>query len=124
MSMRVGIKARTGAEIMVPDFHMEVMFYDLVNNQDVAQSDPQTTKVTYDWLTVPVDWREDGVEVLKVQYAQKPEPSGEKPATERKYLGYIIRIYYENELQDVIAEPVKLLHLFPPPVSLQKEIPQ
>ncbi|HEX8373352.1 MAG TPA: hypothetical protein VF585_11260 [Chthoniobacterales bacterium] len=124
VSMRVGIKVRPGAEVLVPSFHMEVMFYDLVNNQEVAQHDPQTTKVTYDWLSLPVDWRGDGVEVLKVQYAQKPPPPGEKPATERKYLGYIIRIYYENELQDVIAEPVKLLQLFPPPVSLQKEIPQ
>lgn len=124
VSLRMGIKARSGAAITASDVNIQAMFYDLVDNKDVQPTDPHATRVTSEWLTVPADWKEDGVEVLKVRYEQKPPASGEKPAVERKYLGYIIRVYYENELQDVMADPVRLLQTFPPPVSLQKEIPQ
>jgi hypothetical protein len=37
----------------------------------------------------------------------------------RKYAGYQIRVYYNDQLQDVRAEPTKLLNFFPPPLSLQ-----
>ena len=36
-------------------------------------------------------------------------------STNRKYLGYIVRIYYNDQLQDKRAEPTKLLNLFPAP---------
>jgi hypothetical protein len=29
-----------------------------------------------------------------------------------------VRIYYNDQLQDVRAEPTKLLNLFPPPLTL------
>ena len=35
----------------------------------------------------------------------------------RKYLGYIVRIYYLDQLQAVRADPTKLLNLFPPPFT-------
>lgn len=124
VSLRMGIKARQNSTITASSVNIQAMFYDLLDNKDVEPTDPRTTGVTSEWLTPPADWQEDGVEVLKVRYAQKPSATGEKAATERKYLGYIIRVYYENELQDVTADPVKLLQYFPPPVTLQKEIPQ
>ncbi len=124
ISVRMGIKARANAVVNASAVNIQAMFYDLVANQEVESTDPRTTSVTSEWLTPPPDWREDGLEVLKVRYEQKPVAAAENAVRERKYLGYIIRVYYENELQDVIAEPVKLLQNFPPPVSLQKEIPQ
>ena len=33
----------------------------------------------------------------------------------RQYLGYIVRVYYQDELQAVRADPTRLLNLFPPP---------
>jgi hypothetical protein len=33
----------------------------------------------------------------------------------RKYLGYIVRVYYTDQLQDKRAEPTRLLTLFPAP---------
>jgi hypothetical protein len=123
VSLRMGIKARQNAAIIPSQVNIQAMFYDLIDNQEVEPTDPQATAVTSDWLTAPADWKEDGLEVLKVRYEQKNPGRGEKLAKERKYLGYIIRVYYQNELQDVIAEPIKLLQNFPPPVSLQREIP-
>ena len=35
----------------------------------------------------------------------------------RHYLGYIVRIYYNDQLQAVRADPTKLLNLFPPPFT-------
>ena len=36
----------------------------------------------------------------------------------RKYAGYQVRVYYNDQLQDVRAEPTKLLNLFAPPLTL------
>ena len=33
---------------------------------------------------------------------------------QRKYLGYIVRVYYQDQLQAVRAEPSRLLKLYPP----------
>jgi hypothetical protein len=35
----------------------------------------------------------------------------------RQYLGYIVRVYYKDQLQAVRAEPTRLLNLFPPPFT-------
>ena len=44
-----------------------------------------------------------------------PEP--ETPHV-RIYLGYSVRLYYERQLQDVQADPIRLLQQFPPPLTL------
>ena len=125
VSLRMGIKARENAPIVGSQVNIQAMFYDLIDNKEVEPVDPSTTTVTSEWLTGPeVDWKDEGVEVLKVHYDQKTPVRSENPLKERKYLGYIIRVYYENELHDVTADPVKLLQNFPPPFTLQKEIPQ
>jgi len=93
--------------------------------------------VNYEWLTPKHDWAEANPEVLSVSYLRpktgvgSPESSlseaaatvrpGQKGKTKssttdsgkRKYLGYRIRIYYDDKLQAVQAEPSRLLQLFP-----------
>jgi tetratricopeptide (TPR) repeat protein len=57
--------------------------------------------------------------------ASLPPPPGPSagellPASEggeRKYLGYIVRVYYKEQLQAVRADPTRLLNLFPPPFT-------
>jgi len=39
----------------------------------------------------------------------------------RKYLGYIVRVYYNDQLQDKRAEPTRLLTLFPAPNTAQPQ---
>src|SRR5207245_1720370 len=48
-------------------------------------------------------------------------PSPNAPVGQRKYLGYIVRVYYGDELQAIQAEPAMLLQLFPP--RLPPELP-
>ena len=50
----------------------------------------------------------------KARAPKKPEAD----AAIRKYAGYQVRVYYNDQLQDVRAEPTKLLNLFPPPLTL------
>jgi hypothetical protein len=50
--------------------------------------------------------------------AKNPTPSADGLATDagrRRYLGYIVRVYYHDQLQAVRANPQKLLSLFPTP---------
>ena len=49
-----------------------------------------------------------------------PAPSA-TPATVRTYLGYVVRLYYDRELQDVKADPIRLLQKFPAPGTLPPE---
>jgi len=121
ISLRLPIKARQGSQVDAGRVNIQVNFYDLVNNSEVEITE---AKVTSEWATLPADWLDEGIEVLRVLYSQTSGELGGKPALDRKFLGYIIRLYYENELQDVFAEPVKLLQSYPPPFTLQKEIPQ
>ncbi|HXA09708.1 MAG TPA: tetratricopeptide repeat protein [Chthoniobacterales bacterium] len=61
----------------------------------------------------------DSVEKAKLA-ARKPSPPALLPPSEsgpRAYLGYIVRVYYQDQLQAVRAEPARLLNLFPPPVT-------
>ena len=62
----------------------------------------------------------DSVEKAK-RVARKAEAAASTPPTSesgpRQYLGYIVRVYYQDQLQAVRAEPTRLLNLFPPPFT-------
>jgi len=111
-----------------------VEFYDTVGDKDVKLTNAD---VNYEWLTPKHDWADANPEVLSVSYLRpkagvgSPESSlteaaatvrpGQKgrsarasaDSEKRKYLGYRIRIYYDDKLQAVQAEPSRLLQLFP-----------
>jgi hypothetical protein len=62
----------------------------------------------------------DSVEKAK-RAARKPKAGAELlPTNEngpREYLGYIVLVYYKEQLQSVRADPTRLLNLFPPPLT-------
>ena len=47
----------------------------------------------------------------------QPSP-GDSAAPVRTYLGYSVRLYYGGQLQEVQAEPVRLLQQFQAPLTL------
>ena len=121
-TLRIPIKAKPNVPIDVRDVVIQVYFYDIINDQDIVQTNANVSSF---WSTLPADWSDDDIEVLEVEYS-RPKASGKsagnKPAPEaRKYYGYVVRVYYRNELQDMRAEPVTLLKKYPPPVTLQTE---
>ena len=62
----------------------------------------------------------DSVEKAKLA-KRKPAAAAELlPTSERgprQFLGYIVRVYYKDQLQSVRADPTRLLNLFPPPFT-------
>jgi tetratricopeptide (TPR) repeat protein len=136
MALQIGIKKQPGATIDHNKVRIFVKFYDTVGDKDIKLTDAD---VNYEWLTPKHDWTETNPEVLSVKYV-RPKTSGTSSESslsdaaaavrpgqkgrgakgsttdsgKRKYLGYIIQIYYDDELQAVQAEPSRLLQLFPP----------
>jgi hypothetical protein len=143
MKLKISVKARPNAPIDHTKVKIQVFFYDTVDNKEVVLTDAD---VSYEWLTPHHDWKETNPEILAVTYLRaknkssseadlaaaaasvtppgtsKKKPAATKPAAttdagHRKYLGYIVRIYYNEQLQAVRADPTKLLNLFPPPLT-------
>src|SRR3954463_13643100 len=144
MKLKISVKARPNTPIDHTKVKIQVFFYDTVDNKEVVLTDAD---VSYEWLTPHHDWKDTNPEILAVTYVRAknkssteadlaaaaasvtpPGTSKKKPAAtkspaatadagHRKYLGYIVRIYYNEQLQAVRADPTKLLNLFPPPLT-------
>ncbi len=139
--LKIAVKKRPGTVIDHTRVKIQVFFYDTVNDSEIKLTDAD---VNYEWLTPDHDWAGPKPEVLAVTYlraknkersqdnalseeaakmnpnkkgkAPKPTPPADDSAR-RKYLGYIVRIYYNDKLQAVRADPTKLLNIFPPPTT-------
>jgi hypothetical protein len=62
----------------------------------------------------------ESVEKAKLARSQPTAGAEILPSSEngnREYLGYIVRVYYKDQLQAVRADPTRLLNLFPPPFT-------
>jgi hypothetical protein len=137
LTLQIGIKKQPEATVDHTKVKIQVFFYDTVDNKDIKLTDAD---VNYEWLTPKHDWTDTNPEVLSVTYlrprtkaisseaelsaaaaAVKPgqktrsaKSSSLAEGGERRYLGYRVLVYYNDELQAVQAEPARLLKLFPP----------
>jgi len=144
--LRVGVKARPETPIDHTKVKIQVFFYDVVNNDQVVLTDADVSYewVTpgHDWAdtgtevldvtylrrkqiapppgtVAPVEVP-DSVEKAQRAARKRPnnlEPSPPSDAGPRQFLGYIVRVYYKDQLQAVRADPSRLLNLFPPPYT-------
>src|SRR6202022_3760002 len=107
----------------------EVTYEWLTPNHDWAGSDPEMLAVTYTRPKSNVLSPEAALSAAaaavnpgKKSPVSKPGPAkaGERGRLqflqstiqpERKYLGYIVRVYYDNQVQAVRADPTRLLKL-------------
>jgi hypothetical protein len=88
--------------------NLEVFFFDRVNGVQVAQTIAPEPVET--WQSTPVDWSGSGEETLDVVYHLPTLSAAEiQQHGRRSYYGYMLRLYYNNKLQDVAAEPRDLL---------------
>lgn len=134
LTLEIGIKKQPGAVIDHNKVKILVFLYDVVNDKDIKLTDAD---VSNEWLTSKHDWSDTNPEVLLVRYvraktggalsesslseaAAKVRPGqkgrgskGSADIGQRKYLGYIVRVYYGDDLQAVQAEPARLLQQFP-----------
>jgi hypothetical protein len=146
MKLKIAVKSRPNTPIDHTKVKIQVFFYDTVDNKEVVLTDadvsyewltphhdwkdtnPEVLAVTY---LRPKNKPISSDAALSAAAAAVTPPGGKKktstkkePAAElpgegghRKYLGFIVRIYYNDQLQAVRADPTKLLNLFPPPFT-------
>lgn len=111
-TLHVPIRARFGTRIDANDLVIQVRFYDVV---DSARVEPTGANVSYRWGAPPPDWAEGEVEDLLASYELPIEKRN------RKYFGYLVRLYYKGELQSAAGAPESLVQKYPPSQTLQNE---
>ncbi len=145
LTLKIGIKVRPHTLFDFTKVKIQVFFYDTLENKDVVLTDadvsydwitphhdwketnPEILAVTYlRPKTKPVS---PEAALSAAAAAVTPSANGKKSrpgkkeetnsadGAKRKYLGYIVRVYYTDQLQAVRADPNKLLNLFPPPFT-------
>ncbi len=118
LTVRIPIKARAREKVDVRDLTIQVLFYDIVDNHSLVQT---TANVSSRWSSAPADWLDSNIETLEVDY-QLPLPDAKAARHEnRKYFGYLIRVYYKGELQASAGEPERLVQQFPPEQKLAND---
>jgi TolB-like protein/tRNA A-37 threonylcarbamoyl transferase component Bud32/predicted Zn-dependent protease len=107
LTLKVGVRQRPGT----PNGHavkIIVSFYDLTKDNKMM---PTNAQVGYHWLTSTSDWKYGAPRFLEATYVrpkiQMPSSAG------RRYGGFIVRAYFDGQLQDSRASPPELLTLFP-----------
>lgn len=115
LTVRVPIKARPREKIDVRDLTIQVLFYDIVDNQNLVQT---TANVSSRWTTAPADWSDTDTETLEVSYELPLADPRTSKRESRKYFGYLVRVYYKGDLQASAGEPEKLVQQFPPEPQL------
>jgi tetratricopeptide (TPR) repeat protein len=146
MKLKIAVKSRPNTAIDHTKVKIQVFFYDTVDNKEVVLTDadvsyewltphhdwkdtnPEILAVTYlrqkNKPISPEAALSAAADKVTLPGGKKKTPPKKGPAEElpgegghRKYLGYIVRIYYNDQLQAVRADPTKLLNLFPPPFT-------
>jgi serine/threonine-protein kinase len=107
LTLKVGVKPRPGT----PNGHavrIVVSFYDLTKDNKMM---PTNAQVSYHWLTSEAGWAEAVPRFLEATYVR---PKAQTPSSDRRrYGGFIVRVYFDDQLQDSRASPPDLLTLLP-----------
>ncbi len=110
-TLKVGVKPRPN----IQNDHVvkiSVSFYDLTKDKGMKPTD---ARVSYDWLTPVRDWTDANPKFLAATYVRPKTKI--PPADGRRYGGFIVRVYFDGQLQDSRATPPELLTLFPSDVQ-------
>jgi len=110
--LKIGVKPRPGTQ----NGHVVriiVSFYDRTKDNKMKPTDARTS---YSWLTASEDWTDATPKLLAATYVRPKTQS--RSADRREYGGFIVRVYFDGQLQDARARPPELLTFFPAPDQL------
>jgi hypothetical protein len=111
---------RTASDpISVRDVSIQVLFYDQINGVNGTTLERTQATRNWKWSTPPVDWRDENVETLDIEYRQGTQIK--VASEERRYFGYVASLYYQDKLVDSKSDPPRLGQQYPPPRILSKE---
>jgi adenylate cyclase len=111
-TLKVGVKPRPNT----PNGHvvrLSVSFYDRTKDNKMK---PTNARTGYDWLTPADNWSDGAPKFLGATYV-RPKTEAASPDGSQ-YGGFIVRVYFDGQLQDARAKPPELLTLFPAPDQL------
>ena len=106
-TLKIGVRPRPHIE----NDHavkISVSFYDLTKDNKMKPTD---ARVGYDWLTPARDWTVATPKFLAATYLRPKTQTASSDG--RRYGGFIVRAYFDGQLQDSRATPPELLTLFP-----------
>lgn len=116
--LRIAIKSQPGTGIDTRQMKLHVFFYE---KDEAGETLLTESKVVSQWISPPVDWKDNEPELLDVTYTL-PEGSASNGSAARHFVGYIVGIYYNGELQDTRSDPGSLVKKFPLPLYLKQEV--
>jgi len=120
--LRIAIKARPKISVDTRQMKLHVFFYEQDESGEVQLTESQ---VVSQWISPPVNWADNEPELLDVTYilpdSNLPGSAAANGSPGRKFVGYIVGVYYNGELQDTQAEPGTLARKFPLPLYLKQE---
>ena len=120
--LRVAIKSRPGTTVDTRQMKLHVFFYEQDEAGDIQLTDSQVVSL---WISPPVNWADNEPELLDVTYilpdSNLPGSAASNGSPGRKFVGYIVGIYYNGELQDTQADPGTLARKFPLPLYLKQD---
>ena len=82
---------------------------------------PTNAQVGYRWLTSEAGWTEGAPRFLEATYVRPKTQTFSSDG--RRYGGFIVRVYFDGQLQDQRANPPDLLTLFPTEDHLHVSLP-
>lgn len=115
-NLRIAIKSRPDVKIDPRLMNVHVFFYE--RDQDGNKSLTES-KVLTEWLSPPVNWSDKEPELLNATY--NPPTSNDPNNLKLTYEGYVVGIYYNNEIQDTRANPGTLADDNPLPLYLKSQ---
>ena len=151
IALKIVVKNRPGTVVDPDKVKILAYFYDLVDGKSIVQTNAQTeyawiTPGRIDWANDKSEVLQTTYTRLKeaptpaapaatpavkkgprhgkggVASETTPTPAASPtPVQVRTYVGYCVQLYYDRQIQDVQADPVRLLQQFPAPLTLPSE---
>jgi tetratricopeptide (TPR) repeat protein len=106
-TVRIPVQARDGAVIDPTRVHVDVIFFDQLAGKRIEPTSGDISPGR--WLSGAPQWLATPVEFLELTCQHPKMPAvGANPTPERRIHGYVVKLYYSDQLQDVVAEPAQL----------------
>lgn len=113
IAVRVPLLATPGAVIDPAQMDIHVYLFEAVNNGERIEQ-ARATAPSLDWVSAPVDWKESSEELVDVVYdLPSPKPEELREFGQRKFHGYVVKLFYQNKLVGEEAQPASLRDFSP-----------
>ena len=102
IDVKIGVTPQPG--VRKGQVEIRVFFYDVTPTGEMR---PTQAQVSYQWITPVRDWTDPSPKYLVATYLR---PGKTRPSSENlQYGGFIVRIYFDGQLQDEKSEPEGVL---------------